>query len=254
MNEINPNKHGAQQKLNAIAGAGVFYSIGMPFLFISTGVAVSFPSLSGSLQTSLQLANSPSETLLVFRIFRYLSMPAPMPMKKVLLTLTATFIWTLGLACTCKVEGNFLRVSRNVDLVAVVEVKGYGDSVSVDMDDKDFPTIKMPETIIFSVIKIIKGSDHRKELRVFGDDGQLCRPSIRDFTKGKFYVIALHKCNNYKRLSEVLETSNYYSISICGQYSINYSSTDKTVKGVINRRRKITTMKLGRLETLLKED
>lgn len=175
-------------------------------------------------------------------------------MKRITLTLTATFFWTIGLTCSCKIEGNFLKMSKNVDLVAVVEVKDYADNVEVDMGDKGLPNVERPETIIFNVIKIVKGSDNRKELRVFGDDGQLCRPSIHDFTKGKYYVIALYKCKNYKRLSGVLETPDYYSISICGQYSINYSPTDKTVNGVINKRRKVTTMTLDKLEMLLKQD
>lgn len=177
-----------------------------------------------------------------------------MPMKKILLTLTVTCIWTIGLPCTCKVEGNFLKMSKNVDLVAVVEVTGYGDSIVVDLGDKDFPTVQRPETIIFNVVKIIKGSDDRKELRVFGDDGQLCRPSIRDFTIGKYHVIGLYKCKNNKRISGVLETPDYYSISICGQYSINYSPTEKIVSGVINKKKKVTTMTLDELEILLKED
>jgi hypothetical protein len=145
-------------------------------------------------------------------------------------------------------------MSKTVDLVAVVEVKDYSDYVQVDMGDKNLPTVEEPETIIFNVIKIIKGSDNRKELKVFGDDGQLCRPSIHDFTKGKYYVIGLYKCNDYKRLSGVTETPDYYSVSICGQYWINYSPTDKTVKGVINKKRKATTMTLDKLEMLLKED
>lgn len=171
-------------------------------------------------------------------------------MKKLLLTLIASFIWTLGLTCTCKPEGNFLKVSKNVDLVAVVEVKGYGDFVQEDIGGSNIET---PETIIFNVVKVIKGSEDRKELKVFGDDGQLCRPGIRDFTKGKYYVVAVSKCQGYKRLSGVVETPDYYAISICGQYSINYSPTDKTVSGLINKKRKATTMTLNKLEMLLKE-
>jgi hypothetical protein len=170
-------------------------------------------------------------------------------MKKILLALTATLLWTTGLTCTCDFEGNFLKMSKHVDLIAVVEMTDYSDFVSVD---EEMPTVKKPETITFNVLKIIKGSETRKEIRVYGDDGKLCRPGIQDFKKGKYYVIGLHKCQNYKRTSGTLETADYYSVSICGAYWIDYSPTDKIVKGVIDKKRKVTTMTLDKLQLLLK--
>jgi len=170
-------------------------------------------------------------------------------MKKIVVVLAFVLTWTTGLPCSCKFGGNFLKMSKQADVIVVVEMKGLSDFYNTE---KTLPIkVEQAETITFTVIKTLKGHEERKEIKVFADDGTLCRPGIRQFEKGKQYVISLFRCNGYERSSGTVETSDSYYISDCGEHWINYLPEDKLVNGIIDKKRKPTTMTLQKLEAMV---
>jgi len=60
------------------------------------------------------------------------------------------------------------------------------------------------------IIEVLKGGDDRREIRVWGDSGALCRPYVTAFPRGSRWIFAL------KRLGE--PTARDYAISVCGEY------------------------------------
>ena len=61
-----------------------------------------------------------------------------------------------------------------------------------------------------AVIEVLKGGEDRREIRVWGDSGALCRPYVTAFPRGTRWIFAL------KRLGE--PTARDYAISVCGEY------------------------------------
>jgi len=170
-----------------------------------------------------------------------------MPMKKKILLILSIITWTTTQACICfSSDGNFLKTSKQVDLVAIVHVKDYQDYLEFNA------TRNQPLSAMFEIVKVLKGKEDRKEIKVFGDDGSLCRPYITNFKKGEYYVIALRKCNERKRSNSITETADDFFIPGCGEFWVQYNLEDNNVVGLINRKRKSTTMTLQKPESLIK--
>jgi hypothetical protein len=104
-----------------------------------------------------------------------------MPMRKILLTITGIFIWTSGQTCDCDYIGNFLTTSKWAELIFIVKVKGHGDYIS--LTGAAPTTVSVPLTATFEIVKTLKGTTDKKEIRVFGDNGVLFRPYIDTFQK-----------------------------------------------------------------------
>lgn len=49
---------------------------------------------------------------------------------------------------------------------------------------------KMPQSMTVEIIKLYKGAETRKQIKIWGDNGGLCRPYIAQFTIGDYYLIA----------------------------------------------------------------
>ena len=168
-------------------------------------------------------------------------------MKKILLTIIGLIIWTSGQTCDCDYIGNFLKTSKWAEVVFIVKVKGHGDYISLNGAAPN--TISIPSTATFEIIKTIKGNTDKKEIRVFGDNGVLCRPYIDTFKKGKYYVVGLYRSDG----KEGNETTSDFFIAGCGEFWVEYIPDDKTVTGLIkNKKRKLTTMSLETFEKLIK--
>ena len=108
-----------------------------------------------------------------------------------------------------------------------------------------------PRSATFEVIKSLKGSTKKKEIKVFGDNGVLCRPYIDTFKEDRYYIVGLYKCNGKERF----ETTQDFYISICGEFWIEYNPDLRTVTGRIKSdENELTTMPLASFERLLKEN
>ena len=102
--------------------------------------------------------------------------------------------------CSCECDGDctFKPVSDSSEFVALVKVVEYSDYIKVEnLNDEE----KMPLSMIVEVIEKYKGSENRKRLKIWGDDGALCRPYIEDFTLGSYYLIAPRVLENNSEIS-----------------------------------------------------
>ena len=98
-----------------------------------------------------------------------------------------------ALACSCSWGGPFTKVALGTDLVVLVEVRSY---YRHSMDVR--------------ILEVLKGSEARRVVRVWGDDGALCRPYVSSFARGTRWILAL------KHLGE--PAAQDYVMSICGDF------------------------------------
>jgi len=97
----------------------------------------------------------------------------------------------VALACSCMWSGPFTKVALGTELVVLAEVRSYYRH-SMDV----------------TVIEILKGGEDRREIRVWGDSGALCRPYVTAFPRGTRWIFAL------KREPGTRD----YIISVCGEF------------------------------------
>ena len=92
-------------------------------------------------------------------------------------------------ACDCECEGDctFSGISDVMEFVALVKVVEYSDFLDYKIDGYDK---KMPFSMTVEIVKKYKGTKSQKRIKIWGDDGTLCRPFIAEFEIGKYYLIA----------------------------------------------------------------
>lgn len=174
-----------------------------------------------------------------------------MPMKKLLLSIIGIIIWTSGYPCSCDYIGNFLKASEYAELIAIIKVKGHNDYFPLTGAAPP-DTINQPLSATFEIIEILKGKEERKEVKVFGDDGVLCRPYIDKFEVGKYYIVGLLQGEDADRGFGIKETAEDYQVLICGEFWIEYNPDSNMVEGLIKKkRRKATTMTLDAFKASL---
>jgi hypothetical protein len=98
-----------------------------------------------------------------------------------------------ALACRCIWAGPFTKVALGTDLVVLAEVRSY-ERNSMEVE----------------VIEVLKGKEERRALRIWGDDGALCRPYVTLFPRGTRWIFALER--------EREASSRDYTISGCGAF------------------------------------
>jgi len=110
-------------------------------------------------------------------------------MKKTFVLLLILLISVKSFACDCECEGDcsFSQISKGSEFVALVKVIEYSDFLDQEIYDYDG---KMPFSMIVEVIEKYIGSEKRKTIKIWGDNGMLCRPYIANFEIGKYYLIA----------------------------------------------------------------
>ena len=112
----------------------------------------------------------------------------------VTLVLLATLLVPgIASACTCSWAGPFTRVALGADLVVLAEVRAYHRH---GMD--------------VTVRQVLRGTDPRPVIRIWGDTGALCRPYVRAFPIGTRWIFAVHRSRN--------AGEGDYAISGCGEY------------------------------------
>ena len=82
-------------------------------------------------------------------------------------------------------------MALGTDLIVLAEVRSYYRH-SMDV----------------TIVEVLKGTETRRVIRVWGDDGALCRLYVSAFPRGTHWILAL------KRLRE--PAAQDYVISICG--------------------------------------
>ena len=97
---------------------------------------------------------------------------------------------TFACDCECVGDCSFKSVSSESDFVALVKVIEYSDFLDQEIYDYDG---KMPLSMTVEVIEKYIGYEKRKKIKIWGDNGMLCRPYIANFEIGKYYLIAPSK-------------------------------------------------------------
>ena len=108
-------------------------------------------------------------------------------------------------ACTCINNRPFFDIISNVDLIVIGKPISYG-AVS--------PFSNQPLSADIEIQRVLKGNVALEKIRVFGDDGALCRPYVSKFPLNTTWVFAL----NF--LSTGPNGESQYTISNCGEFSL----------------------------------
>ncbi|MDT0556215.1 hypothetical protein [Patiriisocius hiemis] len=110
-------------------------------------------------------------------------------MKKTILIIFVLLISIKSFACSCECTGDcsFSAISDNQNFVALIKVIEYTDFLEDEIYGYDG---KMPYSMTVEIVKKYKGSESKKRIKIWGDNGILCRPYISNFEVGKYYLIA----------------------------------------------------------------
>jgi len=160
-----------------------------------------------------------------------------------LLVLAFSFCLTKSFACDCDYHGSFLKMSKRTPFVALVKVTEY-------LTYKDIYNEKTPMSMEVEIIDIYKGKEVRKNVTVWGDIGNLCRPYLTTFKEGQYYVIAFDK-GNYSG-GHPNEKDSDYSIFNCGCYWLTVDMKIKKATGDIDSENiKVASIDLASLKSKL---
>jgi hypothetical protein len=141
--------------------------------------------------------------------------------------------------CDCNYKGPFLEMSKQTPLVALIKVSKY-------LTFKDIYHIKTPMSMEVELIEVYKGTESRKTVTVWGDNGNLCRPYLSEFKEGQYYLIAFN-------IDKKNQMNTEYAISSCGTYWLNVDFINSLVSGDINSKdRTNTTISLEQIKSQLK--
>jgi len=125
-------------------------------------------------------------------------------------------------ACECGYGGSFVKMAAKTEFVALVKVSKYLSVVN-NIEGKI-----MPLSMEVEIVDVYKGTEIRKTITVWGDNGMLCRPYITSFKEGNYYIIA------FQHAGFNGEKKDDYSISICGCFWLNVDFTKHTATGDID--------------------
>jgi hypothetical protein len=106
-----------------------------------------------------------------------------------------------ALACTCMWAGGFLTVAPNAEIIVHVRVRDYhGRNRKVDL------------AMDVVVLERLKGPPIARDIRIWGDNGALCRPYVSGFARGSEWILAIRP-----QSAEAPGRADYY-IPGCGAY------------------------------------
>ena len=136
-------------------------------------------------------------------------------MKKTFVFLLTLVISLKSFACSCECKGDcsFIKISKGSEFVALIKVIEYSDFLDEDIPDYEG---KMPLSMTVEVINKYIGSENRKRIKIWGDNGMLCRPYIENFKIGEYYLIAPSR----------IETESEYSTGKINDYDFFSCWTD----------------------------
>jgi len=83
--------------------------------------------------------------------------------------------------------------AENSEFVALIRVLSFDEYLERDISGYEG---KMPYSMTVEIIKKYKGGESRKRIKIWGDDGTMCRPYLSEFKINNYYLIAPHALNN----------------------------------------------------------
>lgn len=121
---------------------------------------------------------------------------------------TALFVVCIAsdvFACTCVNSRPFFDITSNADLIVIGKPISYGEVSQFSNE---------PLSAEVEIQRVLKGNIALEKIRVFGDNGALCRPYVTKFPLNTTWVFAL----NF--LSTGTNGEPQYAISNCGEFSL----------------------------------
>jgi len=114
----------------------------------------------------------------------------------------------LAFACSCMWAGPFAKVALGKELIVLGEVMDhYKNSMEVQ------------------IIEVVKGTEERKTIRIWGDNGALCRPYVAHFPIGTRWLLAVfplpEKTGETRSPWQGFASPpgrREYTISVCGDF------------------------------------
>ena len=120
------------------------------------------------------------------------------PFLTVVLLFAGLLVPSTSAACSCVWGGPFLTMARRAELVVrsmVLDYHGESRGIKLAMD--------------VEVVEVLKGSARAKRIRIWGDNGAMCRPYVSAFPIHTEWILAIDPLPG--RPGE-------YFISICGEH------------------------------------
>jgi len=115
-------------------------------------------------------------------------------MKKLIFISIFLFsIQSFACSCECNWGCSFSSISDGQNFVALVKVVEYTDFLEDSIEGYEN---KMPYSMTVEIITKYKGSESKKRIKIWRDNGMLCRPYIANFEVGKYYLIAPSQIEN----------------------------------------------------------
>lgn len=165
-------------------------------------------------------------------------------MKQLLFLLVGiVFFLSNSFACSCNYQGSFLKLAPNTSFIALIKVKKLMKYKTLSNGQE------IPLSMQVKVVEIYKGTEKRKTITVWGDNGNQCRPYLNRFSKDGYYIIAFIPAG---RVEGELKTD--YAINNCGSYWLSVNKKEKTVMGDIESENQTkSTMDLINLKMTLQK-
>jgi hypothetical protein len=141
-------------------------------------------------------------------------------------------------ACSCLANRSFISAAKSASLVVRGKVLTYWSKGKPEQ-------LTRPQTMLFEVTEIFKGTVKSRKLFVQGDNGIQCRQYVTQFPVGTEWVLALAPDRDTRK-GELM-------ISSCGEFGVMVKGAQVVGKVTVNNSQaKPVTMSLSSFRKLLK--
>ncbi len=111
-------------------------------------------------------------------------------MRKIFLLLSLIIFYSLEtFSCSCFSSWNdsFSRTAKKAKFVALIKVISFDEYLDEEILGHEE---KMPYLMTVEIVKKYKGTENRKRIKIWGDNGILCRPYLSEFKINGYYIVA----------------------------------------------------------------
>jgi hypothetical protein len=119
-----------------------------------------------------------------------------------------------ALACRCIWAGPFTKVGLTTELIVLADVQSYKRH---GMD--------------VAVIEVLRGEEARRTIRVWGDDGALCRPYIATFPRGTRWIFALSPSRDAGEGGYAISGCGAFWLAVQGDQAVGSVTTTASAPG-----------------------